>query len=74
MNELGVVIGRPCKNVSPQDALSYVLGYTCVNDVSARDWQKEKGGGQFCRGKVLTPFVRSDRAWPRQTKFRIHPD
>ena len=54
--ELGVVIGRPCKNVEPSEALSYVLGYTCVNDVSARDWQKEKGGGQFCRGKTFDTF------------------
>ena len=54
--ELGVVIGRPCKNVKPEDALSYVLGYVCANDVSARDWQKEKGGGQFCRGKTFDTF------------------
>ncbi|MFL2938185.1 MAG: fumarylacetoacetate hydrolase family protein [Opitutales bacterium] len=54
--ELGVVIGRPCKNVEPSEALSYVLGYTCVNDVSARDWQKEKGEGQFCRGKTFDTF------------------
>lgn len=54
--ELGVVIGRPCKNVEPTEALSYVLGYTCVNDVSARDWQKEKGEGQFCRGKTFDTF------------------
>jgi 2-keto-4-pentenoate hydratase/2-oxohepta-3-ene-1,7-dioic acid hydratase in catechol pathway len=54
--ELGVVIGRPCKNVSPDEALSYVLGYVAANDVSARDWQKEKGGGQFCRGKSFDTF------------------
>ena len=54
--ELGVVIGRPCKNVEPEEALSYVLGYVCANDVSARDWQKEKGGGQFCRGKTFDTF------------------
>ena len=54
--ELGVVIGRPCKNVRPEEALSYVLGYVCANDVSARDWQKEKGGGQFCRGKTFDTF------------------
>ena len=57
--ELGVVIGRPCKNVKPEDALTYVLGYTCVNDVSARDWQKDKGGGQFCRGKSFDTFCPS---------------
>jgi 2-keto-4-pentenoate hydratase/2-oxohepta-3-ene-1,7-dioic acid hydratase in catechol pathway len=57
--ELGVVIGRPCKNVKPEEALTYVLGYTCANDVSARDWQKEKGGGQFCRGKSFDTFCPS---------------
>ena len=54
--ELAVVIGRPCHNVSRVDALDYVLGYTCANDVSARDWQKEYGGGQWCRGKTFATF------------------
>jgi len=54
--ELAVVIGKPCKNVTPEQALAYVLGYTIANDVSARDWQKEKGGGQFCRGKTFDTF------------------
>ncbi|MEC9080706.1 MAG: fumarylacetoacetate hydrolase family protein, partial [Verrucomicrobiota bacterium] len=34
----------------------YVLGYTCANDVSARDWQKHGGGGQWCRGKTFDTF------------------
>lgn len=55
--ELAVVIGRPCKNVSRADALDYVLGYTCANDVSARDWQIERGGGQWCRGKFFDTFT-----------------
>ena len=55
--ELAVVIGRPCRNVSPQEALAYVLGYTCANDVSARDWQKLQGGGQWCRGKTFDTFA-----------------
>ena len=54
--ELAVVIGRPCKNVSRADALNYVLGYTCCNDVSARDWQLKRGGGQWCRGKTFDTF------------------
>ena len=33
-----------------------MLGYTCANDVSARDWQKERGGGQWCRGKTFDTF------------------
>jgi 2-keto-4-pentenoate hydratase/2-oxohepta-3-ene-1,7-dioic acid hydratase in catechol pathway len=55
--ELAVVIGRPCRNVSRSDALDYVLGYTCANDVSARDWQKQWGGGQWCRGKTFDTFA-----------------
>jgi 2-keto-4-pentenoate hydratase/2-oxohepta-3-ene-1,7-dioic acid hydratase in catechol pathway len=54
--ELAVVIGRPCKNVSQQNALNYVLGYTCCNDVSARDWQIKRGGGQWSRGKSFDTF------------------
>ncbi len=54
--ELAVVIGRECKNVRREDALDYVLGYTCANDVSARDWQKEGGGSQWSRGKSFDTF------------------
>jgi len=54
--ELAVVIGKPCKNATRENALSYVLGYTCANDVSARDWQLEWGGGQWCRGKSFDTF------------------
>jgi len=54
--ELAVVISRSCKNVSRVDALDYVLGYTCCNDVSARDWQLKRGGGQWCRGKTFDTF------------------
>ena len=57
--ELAVVIGRRCKNVRRDEALACVLGYTCANDVSARDWQKrpELGGGQWCRGKSFDTFA-----------------
>ena len=54
--ELAVVIGKSCKNVSKADALDYVLGYTCANDVSARDWQIKWGGSQWCRGKTFDTF------------------
>lgn len=54
--ELAVVIGKPAKNVSKERALDYVLGYTCGNDVSARDWQKDFGGSQWCRGKTFDTF------------------
>lgn len=54
--ELAVVIGTACKNVPRARALEYVLGYTCCNDVSARDWQLKRGGGQWCRGKTFDTF------------------
>src|SRR5215217_4949972 len=40
--ELAVVIGRTAKHVSRDRALDYVFGYTAANDVSSRDWQREK--------------------------------
>jgi len=55
--ELAVVIGKPCKNVTRARALDHVLGYTCANDVSARDWQLKLGGGQWCRGKFFDTFA-----------------
>lgn len=54
--ELAVVIGKPCKNATPENALDFVAGYTCANDVSARDWQKDFGGSQWCRGKSFDTF------------------
>lgn len=54
--ELAVVLGKECYNVSREEALDYVLGYTCANDVSARDWQMQWGGSQWCRGKTFATF------------------
>jgi 2-keto-4-pentenoate hydratase/2-oxohepta-3-ene-1,7-dioic acid hydratase in catechol pathway len=52
--ELAVVIGRTARRVSIADALDHVLGYTCLNDVSAREIQF--GDGQWVRGKSLDTF------------------
>lgn len=53
--ELGVVIARPARHVrDDEDALSYVLGYTCVNDVTARDLQRKDV--QFTRAKSFDTF------------------
>ncbi len=41
--ELAVIIGRKCRRASLQDALTYVFGYTCANDVTARDIQRAEG-------------------------------
>jgi len=53
--ELAVVIGRRAKKVSANRALDYVLGYTCFNDVSARDFQF--ADGQWQRGKSCDTFA-----------------
>jgi 2-keto-4-pentenoate hydratase/2-oxohepta-3-ene-1,7-dioic acid hydratase in catechol pathway len=55
--ELAVILGKECKNVSREHALDCVFGYTAANDVSARDWQRRLGGGQFCRGKGFDTFA-----------------
>lgn len=53
--ELAVVIGRTCKEVSEQDALNYVAGYTIMDDVSARDFQMSTS--QWMAGKAIDTFA-----------------
>ena len=55
--ELAVVIGKTCRNASRENALDHVLGYTCANDVSARDWQLQRSGRQWCRAKSFDTFA-----------------
>lgn len=53
--ELGVVIGSRASRVSVDEALDHVAGYTCMNDLSARDLQRS--GGQWTRGKAIDDFL-----------------
>ncbi|MDR3553202.1 MAG: fumarylacetoacetate hydrolase family protein [Syntrophobacteraceae bacterium] len=53
--ELAVIIGKECKNVKAEEALDYVFGYTCINDVSQRNIQSGDRSGWF-RGKSLDTF------------------
>ncbi len=55
--ELAMVIGKKGKNIPREKALDYVLGFTCANDVSARDWQMRRSGGQWCRAKSFDTFA-----------------
>ncbi len=63
--ELAIVIGRPCRNVTAEEAFEYVLGFTCANDVSARDcqrrrdvqWARAKSFETFC---PLGPWIETD--------------
>ncbi len=62
--ELALVIAEKCKDVSPQQAKSFIFGYTCLNDITARDlqrkdvqWSRAKGFDTFC---PLGPFISTD--------------
>ncbi len=62
--ELAVVIGRPCRDVKAANASSVILGYTCANDVTARDlqrsdgqWTRAKGFDSFC---PLGPWIETE--------------
>ncbi|XP_018327595.1 fumarylacetoacetate hydrolase domain-containing protein 2 [Agrilus planipennis] len=54
--ELAVVIGKKAKGVRPDQAKDYIFGYTVAQDISARDWQKERNNGQFLLGKSMDTF------------------
>jgi len=54
--ELVIEIGSPARDIAEVDAIDVVAGYRVANDVSARWWQKEGSGGQFCRGKSFDTF------------------
>ena len=53
--ELAVVIGRKARRVKPEEAYDYILGYTCFNDVTARDLQQKDG--QWTRAKSFDTFA-----------------
>ncbi|MGE4299773.1 MAG: fumarylacetoacetate hydrolase family protein [Desulfovibrionaceae bacterium] len=53
--ELAIVVGRQCRNITPEEAAECVFGYTCANDVTARDLQKKDV--QFTRGKGFDTFL-----------------
>ncbi|QJA06398.1 DUF2437 domain-containing protein [Thermosulfurimonas marina] len=53
--ELAVIIGKTARRVSPEKAREYILGYTCFNDVTARDLQKKDG--QWTRAKSFDTFA-----------------
>jgi len=62
--ELAIVIGKTAKHVSRKDAHEYILGYTCLNDVTARDlqtkdgqWTRSKGFDTFC---PIGPWIDTD--------------
>ena len=70
--ELGIVIGRRCKDIAAGDAGNYIFGYTCVNDVTAADLINETPDfAQWCRSKgfdtfgCIGPVIATDFDWLR---------
>jgi len=53
--ELAIVIGKRCRDVPADEADKYILGYTCFNDVTARDLQKKDGSGPEPRALIHSP-------------------
>jgi len=74
--ELGVVIARKCRNISKDEAKDYILGYTCFNDVTARDLQKKDV--QYTRAKgfdtfaPIGPFIETDLANPNDVMIETY--
>jgi len=76
--ELVVVIGKGGRRIRKEDAFQYVAGYTNGNDVSARDWQKGRPGGQWLLGKTPDTFaptgpylVTADEIDPHNLKVQL---
>jgi 2-keto-4-pentenoate hydratase/2-oxohepta-3-ene-1,7-dioic acid hydratase in catechol pathway len=70
--ELGIVIGKRCKDIAPSDASDHILGYTCVNDVTAVGILDESADfAQWCRSKgydtfgCLGPVIATGLEWSR---------
>jgi len=51
--ELAVIIGKRARDVRPADAMDHVFGFTVAQDITARDWQKKRNGGQWLLGKSM---------------------
>lgn len=51
--ELAVIIGKRARDVRPADAMDHVFGFTVAQDITARDWQKSRNGGQWLLGKSM---------------------
>ena len=74
--ELGVVIGKGGRNIAEADAMKHIFGYTVINDVSAREIQRQHGG-QWFKGKSLDgtcpmgPWIATAEEMPHPDKLRV---
>ncbi len=72
--ELGVVIGKRCKNVDKEDAMDQVMGFTCVNDLSNRDDQRQEQnwvrGKAFDKAAPIGPVVAEKKHVPEDAEIK----
>ena len=54
--ELAIVIGKRGKDIPKDEAMNHIFGFTVAHDISARDWQLRKNGGQWLAGKSMDNF------------------
>jgi 2-keto-4-pentenoate hydratase/2-oxohepta-3-ene-1,7-dioic acid hydratase in catechol pathway len=54
--ELAIVIGKEGKNIAESDAMDHIFGFTVAHDVTSRDWQLKRNGGQWLLGKSMDAF------------------
>lgn len=76
--ELAIVIGRPCRNVTASEATQYILGWTCANDITARELQKQCSQWGFSKGMCVasvtsTTNVQRWMVWTTQQPDRSTP-
>jgi 2-keto-4-pentenoate hydratase/2-oxohepta-3-ene-1,7-dioic acid hydratase in catechol pathway len=77
--ELVLVVGKGGRNIPRAAAGDHIFGYCCGNDVSARDWQKGRPGGQWLLGKTIDTFAplgpaittADEIGWPPQLDIRL---
>ena len=55
--EMGIVVGRAGRHIKREDAMAHIAGWTVAHDVSARDWQFKRNGGQWLLGKTFDGFA-----------------
>ncbi|MFV0421126.1 fumarylacetoacetate hydrolase family protein [Oleidesulfovibrio sp.] len=72
--ELGIVIGRAARNITPEDVPTHIFGYTCANDVTARDLQQRDGLFGRCKGfdtfAPVGPWIETEVADPSDLVIR----
>lgn len=72
--ELAIVIGKEGRRIKAEDAYDHIYGWTVSHDVSARDWQLKKNGGQWLLGKCFDTSCPLGPSIASTDEFKTHPE